>query len=79
MVPSNYLPLSRKPKDTPMAHDDGGQAVSSLSIRDYFAGQALMGLLAATGFDAPIEQYADTAYRLADALLAARGSDADDT
>ncbi len=53
--------------------DEHGQVrPSGLSVRDYFAGQALAGLLAATGVGTPVEQYAETAYRLADAVLAAR-------
>lgn len=75
--------------------DDGGAAFpnsvqpdfqyaeAGMSLRDWFAGQALVGIVAALGGlpslgsqfarnpDAP-HIYADTAYRMADAMLAAR-------
>jgi hypothetical protein len=46
-------------------HHDG------LSLRDYFAGQALIGQLAFFPFNQP-EEGAATCYRFADAMLAAR-------
>jgi hypothetical protein len=70
--------------------DDGGPAFArpaaehshacnyeqeGMSLRDYFAGQALMGLVA---FDRPVngdnqpEHFARWSYALADAMLAAR-------
>ena len=45
--------------------------VPGMSLRDYFAGQALAGLLTEDG-DAPPEEWAMAAYRLADAMIAAR-------
>jgi hypothetical protein len=63
------------------------QNVSGMSLRDYFAGQALAGLLARSsievphcGFCRPVgndagEHYADIAYRYADAMLAEREKD----
>lgn len=42
-----------------------------MSLRDWFAGQALAGL-AASPMDMPAEAYGLTAYAIADAMLAAR-------
>jgi len=44
---------------------------SGMSLRDWFAGQALAGL-AASPMDMPAEAYGMTAYFIADAMLAAR-------
>jgi hypothetical protein len=46
-------------------------AFSGMSQRDWFAGQALAGLAAHTG-STPRELVAQTAYELADAMLAER-------
>lgn len=43
-----------------------------MSLRDWFAGQALAGLLAASDADHPTWAITDYAYRVADAMLAAR-------
>jgi hypothetical protein len=45
-----------------------------MSLRDYFAGQALLGLLAGDDPDAPwaMRELPKLAYRLADDMLAAR-------
>jgi len=43
-----------------------------ITLRDYFAGQALTGLLADTRRDAAPEDFARIVYRLADAMLAER-------
>ncbi len=59
-------------------YDDSlsGFAQPGMSLRDYFAGQALIGLLASTVeqelCDEP-RDYAITAYSFADAMLSARG------
>ena len=47
-----------------------------MSLRDYFAGQALAGIasIAAEGFSLPPEQEAEWAYQRADAMLAARNT-----
>lgn len=42
-----------------------------MTLRDWFAGQALAGL-AASPMDMPAEAYGLTAYAIADAMLAAR-------
>lgn len=59
-------------------HDDGSHYYSNagMSLRDWFAGQALAGMLAYTGSyglgNGPGET-AVRAYEIADAMLAARG------
>ena len=47
---------------------------TGMSLRDYFAGQALAGLAGphGDGFSLPEEDFAEWAYRYADAMLAAR-------
>ena len=45
-----------------------------MSLRDWFAGQALAGLLGSRVAPAPWDQWALEAYRLADAMLAARST-----
>lgn len=67
-----------------MMKDDGGSAFpceggsglypdSGMSLRDWFAGQALAGLLAdSSNADCGPKGYAHDAYLMADAMLAAR-------
>ena len=43
-----------------------------LNLRDYFAAAAMQGMLASPDGDGHIERYAVGAYRIADAMLAAR-------
>lgn len=45
-----------------------------MSLRDYFAAQALVGLLSSPTTDprAPVERVSDASYEIADAMLAAR-------
>jgi hypothetical protein len=45
-----------------------------MTLRDYFAGQAIVGLANTGRNDAGAEHAAEDAYRLADALLRARDS-----
>lgn len=70
------------------AKDMGKTQCAGLSIRDYFAGQALAGLLASPheipwkkkGYGDPGEACAVAAYKMADAMLAERlkgGTDAE--
>lgn len=84
----------------PQGHKNGGQLFEAcgMSLRDYFAGQALVGILGASVAGPHSEQEGDTAmlyardassletnghmpsiaalaYRLADAMLAARKGD----
>ena len=60
----------------PTPQDEFGKNSPSMSLRDYFAGQALAGL--ASGHDEEgvwswtPDVAADTAYKVADAMLAAR-------
>ena len=54
-------------------HPDPG-----MSLRDYFAGQALAGWLAVTDSPPPPEMAAKRCYSYADAMIAARGMPADD-
>ncbi len=62
----------------PVTHSGGVAGIPAentthfgMTLRDWFAGQALAGMLTATN-DAPITAYARDAYRMADAMLAAR-------
>ena len=61
-----------------MAQNDGGPAFpgpygsDGMSLRDWFAGQALAGLLSQEGVEASPETDAAWAYKVADAMLAAR-------
>lgn len=50
-----------------------------MTLRDWFAGMAMQGMLGGMGFDAPLSHkaspapvYAETAYEFADAMIAAR-------
>lgn len=57
--------------------NDGGPAFPAtgtvgMSLRDWFAGQALAGMLADSNLDHPSEVYAERVYLLADAMLAER-------
>ncbi len=59
---------------SPFKPDNG---YDGMSLRDWFAGQALAGILANTARLGIIEEAASTAYAYADAMLAARQSDAE--
>jgi len=53
----------------------GGQCAPTqygMTLRDYFAGQALAGICADPNMPT-VEKTAELAYRMADAMLAARG------
>jgi hypothetical protein len=61
------------------ASNAGIEPTSGMTLRDYFAGQALVGMLAFDGYSSPVnsekitsEIFADSAYEIADAMLAAR-------
>ncbi len=45
---------------------------TGMTLRDYFAGQALAGIMADPNLTFPNERLASWAYKLADAMLAAR-------
>ena len=49
--------------------------VTGMSLRDWFAGQALVGLLSLDRPDASIVNVAYTSYRFADAMLEARNEE----
>ena len=57
------------------AFDDSLDHFEGMTLRDYFAGQALCGLLAKYNLNAPSDQgtIAQMSYELADAMLAERG------
>ena len=64
---------------SPVEFDPNGQLVShgsfGMTLRDWFAGQALAGMLSAVPSDAPridVQHFAGLAYAAADALLSAR-------
>ena len=73
-----------KPENPPAFPTDGriqhGTPYDGMSLRDWFAGQALPAVIAATsagqhdlcGTGSVVEQLAQEAYRLADAMLVAR-------
>jgi hypothetical protein len=46
--------------------------VNGMTLRDYFAGQALMGILAAANFGSTKDWIGQKAYEAADAMLAVR-------
>ena len=50
-------------------HGDAVYGPPELSLRDYFAGCALTGLIADTSFNHLSKKYAEVAYELADAML----------
>ena len=61
--------------------NDGGAAFPAvamltsnrgMSLRDWFAGQALAGMLACPNVAAPVAKYSQWAYQHADAMLAER-------
>lgn len=64
-------PVFKLPDGVQMVVDQGG-----MSLRDYFAGQALAGMVAVywnkTFEDLRDNDYADAAYALADAMIEAR-------
>ncbi len=61
--------MSTNPAAFPLVIPDG--ANFGMPLRDYFAGQALTGLLAHASGEAP-ESSPSMAYKLADAMLAER-------
>jgi len=65
--------------NTATASDDLYPDFPGMTLRDYFAGQALAGMLPFDGYSAPINSdgltadiFAESAYELADAMLSAR-------
>jgi hypothetical protein len=57
----------------PSGHDPKtGTADKGMKLRDYFATQALQGMLAEPSLKATPEEFAQRAYMIADAMLQAR-------
>jgi len=58
----------------PSAGTESGWSVDGMSLRDYFAAQALIGLLANAHHFSPVNPtgYANLTYEFADAMVAAR-------
>ncbi|MDR2923485.1 MAG: hypothetical protein LBU85_09120 [Treponema sp.] len=57
----------------PCNSPDGLESYKGMSLRDYFAGQALAGLYAGEGLRHTPDWYTQEAYKAADAMLAERG------
>ena len=56
----------------PIVHPDGsGVQYFGMSLRDYFAAKAMQGRLAAPGY-VDVDQDAEMAYKMADAMLKER-------
>lgn len=51
---------------------DVGMVHEGMSLRDWFAGRVVSALLARNGVDAPVKEFAEAAYYVADAMLAER-------
>jgi hypothetical protein len=77
MTTKNPAPNGRKPEPNPAPppkHSDG--AYTLLSLRDYFAGQALLAVTAVTGEAWSSEwagSIAEQSYNIADAMIEERG------
>lgn len=65
---SKPVKKEEKPAPAPTKAPD----TAGLSLRDHFAAQALVGLLCQPGASTKPSSLAETSYRLADAMLAAR-------
>jgi hypothetical protein len=56
-------------------YDDEGRAFMGMTLRDYFAGQALAGIMArGSGTSNAVEWAPEEAYAVADAMLSARNA-----
>lgn len=67
--PAFPRPDERAPDGTGLSEGSNG-----MSLRDYFAGQALAGLCACNNFDMPdFKSWGAKCYEFADAMIAARG------
>ena len=65
------------PVPPPIAETDGvsmqwSRAEPGMSLRDWFAGQALAGTMASPDCPSAIQPIAESAYKIADAMIAAR-------
>ena len=52
---------------------EGGDIIGTMTLRDYFAAEAVQGLLASE-VNAPLKVFAIRAYAMADAMLEARNA-----
>lgn len=50
----------------------GGGSTSNITVRDYFAAQALVGICNTNAYRVDVNEIAKRAYAIADAMLAAR-------
>lgn len=53
--------------------DGTAQRCVGMTLRDHFAGKAMQGMLACEMLRATEQEFAERAYKLADAMLKARG------
>ena len=61
----------------PIVHPDGsGVQYFGMTLRDYFAAKAMQGIVQSAPWNEPLDAAgsADTAYEIADAMLAARSA-----
>lgn len=66
-------PTERKPKNQTAYPFDATVEDAGMSLRDYFAGQALTGMLANRKYDIyGVMSFAEESYHQADAMLKAR-------
>ena len=59
--------------NNPPAFPDG-KGTKGMTLRDYFAAQAIQGLLSST-VNAPLDVFVKQAYKVADSMLKARETD----
>jgi hypothetical protein len=59
-------------KDSGQAFPSYADSSSGMTLRDYFAGQALVKVATSTSLDVSSERIAEWCYKLADAMLEAR-------
>ena len=64
--------MSDKPNDGGPAFPGDGLGKQGMSLRDWFAGQALAGLIACPNTSGDEKAFACNAYKFADAMLAER-------
>lgn len=62
----------------PISGSENNMPVQGMTLRDYFAGQAMQGGMASGALEifissGKLNDYADHCYRIADAMLRARG------
>ncbi len=70
------FPVGREEAISPVTDMGGNDVSSGMTLRDYFAGQALAGCCTHAGGWDDYETVVKAAYDLADAMLAARSKEA---